>query len=323
MRSSDLGNRVEARMAGGSRQEARGSKLEVLGSRLDTVGIKSEARLNAGYPFKRFKPEVVRSVRKVDITGQTYVEQARKAREMLMSLDPEKVKQVIEFHKGLNLFQALALAQREGSLIVPNGIHDRILTETTDPEERSSLGDRDRRSRDKQYLIQNYPACTGTLVIYEKPNVPLLDKVVFSWLQFNRRTYSISFVVPEQFQGKANCALVVEHPDFELMALGNNRYELKVDAQYVHKIEDFPEISGWYMPHAETGIPHGKKVEASSDSRYLWRIDKTHICSVGRIVGDFGVYDRRYIGAIDFWSARLGVAFMPLNVTPEKSDSHD
>ncbi len=285
--------------------------------------------MQANDPFRRFKPEVAQPVRQADVTGQSYTERVKRTKEMLRSLVPEKAlsagqknadnicqqvdkaSELIEFRKDLNFLEALTLAQREGKLIVPNDIHDRILMET----------------KDSVYFIQNYPVWTGTLVIYVAPDKKFDKNVVFSWNDYKDIKYSISFEVPKQFRGKKNCALVVEHPDFEVVGLGTNRYELKVDVQSIRLIQDFPERNGWYMPDAETGIPHGKEVEKSSDARHLWRI--TSGSYLGLLCRGFVVvdgYGRQVVGAGYRFTDRFGVAFFPvpsdqLPVSRSESDS--
>ncbi len=245
--------------------------------------------------FGRYGPMDKYEARGLKIDG-TEPERLRARREMLRSMDPETAKTVIEFHRDLNFFQALALAQREGSIIVPNFVHDRILTETTD----------------EQYLKQNYPVLTGTLIIYEAPGKPFAGKVVFNWEAHNGTIHSISFIVPEQFRRLRNCALVVEHPDFDILDSGNNKFELRlVHGASVHLIEQFPKKDGWHMPHAENGIPHGRLVKESSDSRHLWRITNgSHLGSLGRVRFIWLIdYGRRYVNAYDDWSYDSGVAF--------------
>ena len=247
--------------------------------------VVSNGQTQASDPFGKYKRETVHKVRTPGVTGQSLAERVKRAREMLRSMKPEVVSQIIEFHKDLNLFQALALAKQEGKLIVPNFVHDGILTETTD----------------QRYLEQNYPVWTGTLIIYEEPDVPFGKKVLFQGL---------TFTVPEQFQGKANCALVIEYPYFELI-LGNNRYEIRVpDEANIRLIEDFPKKDGWYMPDDETKIPHGKEVGASSDSRHLWRLDvSSHLGLLVRVVGV--VYDgRRDVFLFGDPSVRFGMALV-------------
>ncbi len=259
--------------------------------------------MRANYPFKRFNPEVAQPVRQPDVTGQAYHEQVKRTRQMLRSMTPEQVLEVIEFHRDLTFFEAFALAQKEGKLIIPNDVHDRILTETTD----------------EQYLRQNYPVWIGTLVIYEVPDKKFGKNVVFSWKDNNDIEYSISFEVPKQFRGKANCALVIEHPDFELIELGNNRYELKVDVLSVYQIEQFPRRDGWYMYDAKTGIPHGRMVNESSDARRLWRLeDSSYLGPVACSVDVDGDVRWRYVRAGYRSSGRFGVALIGLGEAAPK-----
>ncbi len=256
-------------------------------ARPDTFTLAADSR------FRRYGPIDKHEARQPDVTGQSFAERARKASQMLRSMDPEKVKQVIEFHRGLNFFEALALAKREGKLIVPNDIHDRILTETTD----------------EQYLRANHSVWTGTLVIYEAPDKKFGKNVIFSW-EHNKVKYSFSFNVPEQFRGKANCALVIEHPDFELMALGDNRYELRVDERSVHQVESFAKENSWHRYDAETGIPHGEAVKESSDARHLWRLkDSSYLGPVAR---DYYFDYRRVVGLGNWPSGGYGVALWPI-----------
>ena len=251
--------------------------------------------VSANNPFSGYKREDAQPVRHLDVTGQSYQEQVKKAREMLRSMTPEQVKQVIEFHRNLNLLEALTLAQREGKFIVPNDVHDRILTET----------------KDEKYIRENYPVRTGTFIIYEAPDKKFGEQVIFEGITFN---------VPEQFIGKTNCALVVEHPDFDLIDLGDSKYEIRVSDKHIHQIERFSKEEGWHL--TEYGIPVGAEVASSkNDARYLYRINKTHIGSVVR--DDFDDRYRRYVVADNDWSDRLKVALMPLVGTPEKSDLHE
>ncbi|MBS3068524.1 hypothetical protein J4450_07485 [Candidatus Micrarchaeota archaeon] len=209
--------------------------------------------LRANDPFRRFQPEVAQQVRKLDITGQSYLERARKAREMLREMTAKHLLQVVEFRLVLNSFEVLALAKREDKLIAPIDICDKILTEI------------------KRYLP--LLPLTGTLIIYKAPDKPFGDKVTFFRRKDNKKVrFSISFKVPKQFQGLANCALAIDHPDFELIDLGNNKYEIKlVEGATIYLIENFPKKNGWYIPHPQTKIPQGKPVEESKEARRLSR----------------------------------------------------
>ncbi len=265
----------------------------------------------ASDPFRRYNPEPSHEVRQADITGME-IEQLRARREMLRSQDPELAKTVIEVAGIMNVFEALELAKREGKLIVPNYVHDRILTETRNTEFHKQL--------------YRYAAWTGTLIIYEAPDKPFGEEVVFE-NNYGHVKYSISFIVPEQFRGKANCALVVEHPDFELVNLGINRYpdppkkvgsiysqpndqkiivgceyELKVDGENVHQVENFAKESDtWYDYDKRFRIPINKPFK--EHARKLWRCN-SYIGLLARSVADFSFSN---IGANDDLGREIGV----------------
>ena len=246
------------------------------------ISIAADSKLGG---FSRYGPMDRHEVRGLKVEG-TELERLRARREMLRSMTPEKALEVIEFHKGLNLFQALALAKKEGRLIVPNDVHDKILIET----------------KDEEYLRQNYPVWTGTLVIYEAPGKPFGEQLVFQ---------GINFKVSTQFRGKVNCALVIEHPDFDLVDLGSNRYELKAADENIHLVKRFPKNSGLYMSHAEIGVPHGEKVEASLDARYLHRLnDSSYVGLLVSFVLDFH-YRGRDVFADFRYDYAFGVALLP------------
>ncbi len=232
--------------------------------RQDTV----DSKLQAGNLFRRYGEMKRYDVRQADVAGNE-IERLRQRRDMLMSMDPERAKQVIEFTGRVNFFEALALAKKEDKLIVPNSFHDRILTET----------------REYKYFRQNYLGVwTGTLIVYEKPDIPFGEQVVFQ---------GITFIVPEQFRGKTNCALVVEYPDFEL---ANNRDKIKVlGEQNVHKVEHFPRESGAYYYDETFRIPVGDKLETEkvdNTMRGLYRVDSNYY--IGLLIrGSFDLGIRR------------------------------
>src|SRR3989338_808934 len=156
--------------------------------------------LRANDQFKRFKPEPTHEVRELEVTG-TELERLRARRQMLRDMTPEQVLQVIEFYRDLNFFEALALAKREGKLIVPNDVLHTIL----------------KQKRDEKYLQQvcRLGVRTGTLIVYEKQDQPFGEQVVANW-KHGEFYYSISFTVPERFRGKVDCILLVNYPDFEI-----------------------------------------------------------------------------------------------------------
>jgi len=279
---------------------ARGSMLEAVSDRPKAYGIEPIAAANNR--FGRYKKEEVQEVRKPSVTAQSYVERARRTRQMLRSMTAEQLLQIIEFHVGLNFFEALELARKEDKMIVPNSIHDILLTE----------------SKDGIILGKPYSSfkLTGTLVIYEEPDKPFGELVVFNWDRFGSE-YFLSFLVPKQFQGKSNCAFAIEHPDFEVVDLGNNRYDIRVsDETNIRLIGQFPRTSyGWHIPDTETKIPQGVPLRIfkeawRSEERYLLRVDGAYIGPLVRdadIGGPGGTDKRRYIYAHYGSYGRFGV----------------
>ena|SRR3989338_4058951 len=279
------------------------SKLEArmtVSSRLDVGSLSVDSKLRG---FGRYKDIESHEVRKQKAVGNR-LEAVGRTREMLRGMTAEQLLQVIEFHDGLNFIQVLTLARREGKLIVPSYIHDTILNEI----------------KDKEALRQLYKNLmwTGTLVIYEEPYKKFGETLVFR-SEENKVEYFVSFEVPKQFQGLANCALAIEHPDFELVDLGNNRYEIKLDAGVnINLIESFPvESDKWHIPHQETMIPQGEPIKESNDARHLLRRDGCYIGSVGYGI----VYD--YVRRHDFladsrWFVGSMVGMVSLVATPKQ-----
>src|SRR3989338_5862415 len=85
------------------------------------------ARLNAVRGFGIYKPEEKHEVRSLKLGGDEH-QRLQRTKQMLRSMAPEQVFEIIEFHRDLSFFESLAIAKREGKLIVPNDVYDRILT---------------------------------------------------------------------------------------------------------------------------------------------------------------------------------------------------
>ena len=252
--------------------------------------------LRAEDPFRRYKQEPTHEMRKQEVVGNRQ-EAVRRTREMLRSMTVEQLLQVVEFvPQELDLFEALALAQRENKLIVPNDILDRILAGITDTELLKKL--------------YKGPTWTGTLVIYEAPDKKFGKQVTFTFEYQKNVKSSFSFKIPKQFQGLRNCALAIEHPDFEIVEISKkpsawsrifdrhksqieNQYEIKlVDGANIHLIENFPKKGdSWYIPDPETKIPQGEPVKESDEAKSLRRLDRAYIGLLVHslfIISDFG-----------------------------------
>ncbi len=163
------------------------------------------------------------------------------------------------FH-SLNLFELIENANKADYIIVPNSCHDFILT---DPN---------------LVIFQNscvqtaYPAWTGTLVIYNPPDVPFADKLVYSSKDpISKVTYSLNIDIPEKFIGKQNCVLVIEHPDFDIIQLKNNSYKIKANEEKLCLLENFPKEEGWYHTDPKFIIPTGEKIPLSLE---IIRLDR-------------------------------------------------
>ena len=248
----------------------------------------SPAVLMARRRFGRFKPEERVSTRRADVSGDE-LQRLRDLRKMIRDMKPEDVLNMITVYPKLNVFEALALAKREGALIVPNVIHDRILNETRNPD-----------------FFRNSSVWTGTMIIYESPGKVFEETLVHVW-KYDKVQYSISFNIPDKFRGNEGCALVVEHPDFDLVHIGNNHYELKVaDENLIHLVDHFPSGGGeWCRCEELFGIPIGSSI-FDSDKRHLFRMSNSHIGLVFRY-GDL-VGCRRNVYACSKASYGRGVA---------------
>ena len=238
--------------------------------------------------FGRYKKEDRVEARQPDV-HRNEIQRLRDLRDMLRRMKPEDVMNMITVYNGLNVFEALALANREGALIVPNSIHDRILTETNNP-----------------VFFKNSFVWTGTLVIYEAPGRVFGETLIYAWEQ-NNVQYSISFNVPDKFRGRKDCALVVQHPDFDLLPTGPNSYRLNVtDVNMLHLIEKFPSTGGTYPYEEQFRIPV-QSTSSSNDQRWFWCVVGS--CYIGLVVrGGDNVYVRRLVNAGDWASYERGVA---------------
>ena len=86
------------------------------------------AVLMARSRFGRFKPEERVPIRRADVSGDQ-IQRLRDLREMIETMNPEDVMNMITFYPKLNVFEALALANREGALIVPNSTYDWVVAQ--------------------------------------------------------------------------------------------------------------------------------------------------------------------------------------------------
>lgn len=103
-------------------------------------------------------------------------------------------------------------------------------------------------------------------IAYENPGTKLGNEVVFAANDEPRVV-----LATHKYKGEMDVALValdVTSADFKK---DRDVITLDIPENRLVVVPDFPRLDGWYMPHAETGVPHGRKVEESTDARYLYR----------------------------------------------------
>lgn len=153
-------------------------------------------------------------------------------------------------------------------------------------------------------------------IAYEKPGIPIGNNIIFSDGDMPRVVLST-----EEYRGEKHVALVAlglisknmvyildgrTRTLKEILQTDGIRSFLAADPNRISEIHfrvpllpvpDFPDSDGWYMPDAETGVPHGKEVEASLDARYLFRSGSPYAGLLSRL----DCHDRRYVFA-DGWA---------------------
>lgn len=245
---------------------------------------------SAASRFGKYKDEKPRPIRQAEVSG-TEIEQLRRRRDALLSLDPEEAKNVIEFHKGLSVFGALEHAKKHGKLIVPNHVIDRVLVET----------------EKEIFLPANYRAVrTGTMLILPGKGKPFGDEIVFGW-EGQSCEYSISFDVPARFRSKRNAALVINHPDFDLEQVGERAYRLIANEQRLHLHERFPAESGSFGYDEQNRLPKKSMFGKFMSARHLMRNDPGNY--IGLVARDCDDELRRYFFLHSLPPQVLGVAF--------------
>ena len=140
------------------------------------------------------------------------------------------------------------------------------------------------------------PMWTGTIIVYEKAGVPFGTTI--------KGGGGVTFDIPKKYQGKKDCAIVIESPNYSLT-------KTRLTATKTSLIENFPKKNGWYLPDSAHGIPQGKEAKDSDkNARYLWRNNTDSIVPIARgFVGSSGDV-LRYVSAGRDFSGRLGVVFV-------------
>lgn len=105
-------------------------------------------------------------------------------------------------------------------------------------------------------------------IAYEKPGTRLGREVVFI-----ADGEPPVVLATGKYKGEKDVALValgVTSADF---VRDGNSITLAIPDSRLIVVPRFPASEGWYMPHATTGVPHGKQIANSFDARYLYRLN--------------------------------------------------
>lgn len=154
------------------------------------------------------------------------------------------------------------------------------------------------------------------IIAYEKPGTRLGRKIVFDvpidpdYPHSNRDGPSTVAFATGEYKGRKDIALVA----FGLTSANFKEagffrpFTIDVPSSRLIAVPNFPPENGWYMPHAETGVPHGARLKISvarqmTDARYLNRWWSSYVGLLIRRVGyggrglDVGLGDGRSVDA--------------------------
>ena len=137
-------------------------------------------------------------------------------------------------------------------------------------------------------------------IAYEKLGTKLGKEVIFSADGEPKVVLATG-----KYKGGRDVALVamgISSTDFKK---DGNSLTLDIPESRLIVVPNFSGPDGWYMPHAETGVPTGNKVAQSSDARYLYKLNDSSY--VGLLVRGVDYLGRRGVGAYCRASFRVGV----------------
>ena len=135
-------------------------------------------------------------------------------------------------------------------------------------------------------------------IAYENPGTALGKEIVFSASGEPRVVLATG-----KYEGEKDVALValgVTSADFQK---DENSIVLAIPEDRLVVVPDFPGSDGWRIPHSETGVPTGRKVDQSPEARYLYRLNDSYVGPLVRAGGG----GRQSVDASCKASGRLGV----------------
>jgi hypothetical protein len=194
-----------------------------------------------------------------------------------------------KYNEGVTFIEALKLA--EGKRLISNKEADAILQDEQEYEKYKDL----------------FYCWTGTLLIYEAPSKPFGDKPFGEFVKDSSTGWIID--VPKRYQGKKDCALIIEHPHFKIQ---KGKYDMTFimpdkDSNLI-MLPEFPTGSSWHIPEPSFGIPIGKTINSDEkEARYLYRRDGASIRPLCRYNFDFNDGRRDVDADRSPYDGRLGV----------------
>lgn len=142
-------------------------------------------------------------------------------------------------------------------------------------------------------LAQCFSFSVDASIAYEKPGARFGEEVVCSLAGEPRVVLATG-----KYEGEKDVALAAFGLSAKDFRKEGNRVVLDISDDRLIPIPDFPSRSGWYKPHALTGVPHGKEVEEGPDARYLQRWgDSPYAGLLVREVDAEGCDLRQYVDA--------------------------
>ncbi len=148
-----------------------------------------------------------------------------------------------------------------------------------------------------------FSCSAGEGLAYEKPGTKFGNQIVFAGEGEPRVIISTG-----KYKGEKGIALVVPELTADDIQKDGKDIVIAVSDTRLVVVPEFPFEDGWYMPHAETGIPNGKKVDSSTEARYLYRRDSSYVGLPVRDDDDYDYNSRQGVDAGYRPSNSLGVA---------------
>jgi hypothetical protein len=158
----------------------------------------------------------------------------------------------------------------------------------------------------------SFPRWTSTIVVNEKPGVPF-GKTVKFWDD------TIVFNVPKEYQGIKNAFLVLDSSTVKLTKQGFI-FEKELVTGKVLKSQSYPEISGWYLPDQDMGLP--TTTISSPSNPEARQFELPYVARIGPVAchgPEFG--GERYVSTNTRFHNELSVAFVEQdsNAVPARS----